>query len=407
VSAPSATEAGDWTVPEHVPAELVRPLDFWNGADYLADPVGYWDGARAAHRAFWSPFFGGFWCLTRYGDIHAALQRPQDFSSRINGIPSRGMQMLPITLDPPDHTKYRRLLNEPFAPAQVEKLSGAIRGRCAELVDDLVDGPGCEFITEFAKALPTYIFCDLLGLPKAEVKTFLDWNHTILHVHGTAEGRERQRVANEELGVYLRQLVAQRHAHREVDLVSRLLDCEVDGERLTQEEAYNFTYLLFMAGLDTVTNSLGFTWMYLAQHPGHRRQIVDDPRVVPAAVEELLRYYSFVEITNRTVSRDLEFAGVAMKGGDRIMLPTSAAGRDDEQFPDAHVVDFGREPNRHLAFAAGPHRCLGSHLARSELRIALEEWHARIPEYRIAAGTGVTYHGGALGGPAALSLEWP
>jgi cytochrome P450 len=183
------------------------------------------------------------------------------------------------------------------------------------------------------------------------------------------------------------------------------LDCEVDGERLTQDEAYAFTYLLFMAGLDTVTNSLGFTWMFLAQHPGHRRQIVEDPRIIPDAVEELLRYYSFVGITNRTVSRDLEFAGVAMRGGDRIMLPTSAAGRDDEQFPDAQVVDFGREPNRHLAFAAGPHRCLGSHLARAELRIALAEWHRRIPEYRIA-GTGVTYHGGALGGPTALSLEW-
>jgi len=401
----TATEAQPETVPDHVSADLVYPLDHWNGAAFVEDPLSFWDGLRDDRRVFWSPFHGGFWCLTRYEDIHEAFQRPDLFSSRLTNIPGREVKLLPISLDPPDHTKYRRLLNQPFSPARIDVLIGTIAERCQALLDGLAGQNGCDFIDAFGKALPTSIFIDLLGLPPEEIEQFMAWNHTILHVHGDAEGQALQRQANEELSVYLSELVAVRKTARADDLISVLIPLEIDGRPLADEETIALAYLLFMAGLDTVTSAMGWSWKFLAEHPAHRQQIVDDPSLIPAAIEELLRFHSFVQDA-RTLSRDAVFAGVEMKAGDRIMLPTASADRDEDQFPDAMTVDFQRDPNRHIAFAAGPHRCVGSHLARAELRIAMTEWHARIPHYRLTPGAEVHIHGGAVVGLDQLPLDF-
>jgi cytochrome P450 len=397
-------EASDWVVPDHVPADLVVPLDHWNGPDFLANPTGFWDPLRDRFRVFWSPLLGGFWCLTRYADIHEAFQQPDLFSNRYINIPGREVRLLPISLDPPEHTKYRRVLNRPFAPTQIETLSARIRDLCKELVDNVAQKDSCDFMEALAQPLPTQIFCQLLGLPPEDVAKFLDWNYTILHIAGDPEHQKRQVQANEELNVFLNELVTYRKTHPSDDLVTLLLHSNLEDEPLSDGDALAMTYLLFLAGLDTVTSGLGWTWWFLAQHPGHRRLIVEDPDLIPNAVEEILRYFSFVE-DSRTLTRDTEFAGVHMKEGDRIMLPTSSASRDEAQFPNAQVVDFHREPNRHIAFAAGPHRCLGSHLARAELRIALEEWHKRIPDYRITEGGEVIFHGGAVVGLDTLPLD--
>jgi cytochrome P450 len=399
----SAADAAGWTVPDHVPADLVRPLDHWNGVDYLANPLGFWDDLRDATRVFWSPLHGGFWCLTRYEDIHEAFQRADLFSSMLTNIPGREVKLLPISLDPPEHTPYRQVLNKPFAPTRIGKLEQHIRDRCNELLDALAGKDECEFIAEFGKALPTQIFLEMLGLPPEELDRFLEWNHVILHVQGGEDGLARQRHANEELAAYLAELVAQRRDDPRDDLVGVLLTAHMDGAPLPEQDVLGFLHLLFMAGLDTVTSALGWCWQFLAEHPAHRQQILDDPSLIPAAVEELLRYHSFVE-DSRTVTQDIDFAGVHMKAGDRIMLPTSTASRDEAQFADALVVDFHRQPNRHIAFAAGPHRCVGSHLARTELIIAMEEWHKRIPHYRIAAGKPMNAHGGGVIGLDELYL---
>jgi cytochrome P450 len=405
VDAEAAPAATDWLVPDHVPEELIHPFDHWSDPSYIADPIGYFDPLRRRFRVFWSPRLGGFWCLTRYDDIHSAFQQPDLFSSRLTNIPGREVRLLPISLDPPEHTKYRRVLNKPFGPAAIEDLSGQIRQRCADMVDAVVrNGPRVDFIDALAQPLPTTMFCQLLGLPMEDVEKFLEWNYTILHVSGTPERAARFQQANEELNLFLNDLVAFRKTHPGDDLVTRMLSEEVDGRPLTHAEALAMAYLLFMAGLDTVTSALGWSWKFLAEHPAHRQQIVDDPALIPGAVEEILRCYSFVEDA-RTLTRDAEFAGVTMRAGDRIMLPTSSAGRDESQFPHALEVDFHRYPNRHIAFASGPHRCLGSHLARAELHIAMEEWHRRITNYRIAAGAEIVFHGGAVVGPDTLPLE--
>ena len=393
----------DLTVPDHVPPDLVHVLDHWNGDDYKADPLGFWDSLRETHRVFWSPMHGGFWCLTRYEDIHEAFQRPDLFSSRLTNIPRREVRLLPISLDPPEHTRYRRLVNKPFAPTQIEALTEQMRARCNQLIDGFIDRGECEFVTEFGKALPTGIFIEMLGLPLEELDKFLDWNHTIIHVQGGEERLALQRKANDELAAYLGELIERNRDQPGDNLVGTLLQVELDGEPLPAADVQGFLHMFFMAGLDTVTSALGWCWRFLAEHPAQRQRLLDDPGLIPNALEELLRFHSFVE-DSRTVARDLDFAGVAMKEGDRIMLPTATADRDESQFPDAMRVDFSREPNRHIAFAAGPHRCVGSHLARAELITAMEEWHQRIPHYRVRPGTTLRAHGGAVVGLDALPL---
>jgi cytochrome P450 len=389
--------------PPHIPEDLVYPLEHYNSDSFLRNPVGFWDGLRDRYRVFWSPFHGGFWCLTRYEDIHEAFQRSDVFSSRMQAIPGREVRMLPITLDPPEHTKYRQLLNRPFGPANVGALAGDIRSLCQSLIDRVFGEGRCDFMEAFAGPLPTSIFLRLLGLPADDTTLLLGWNHTILHVQDDADGQAAKELATTEVTAYLRHHIAERTKTRRDDLVSTLLAAEVDGEALSDHDVLAFTMLLFMAGLDTVTSALGFCWEFFATHPDYRRQIVDEPALIPSAIEELLRYHSFVA-DGRYITRDVEFAGVTMRAGERIMLPTAAANRDPRQFPHAEIVDFRRNPNRHLAFAGGPHRCLGSHLARLELTIAMEEWHSRIPEYRLEENADIRFHGGGVSGPDNLNL---
>jgi cytochrome P450 len=226
------TTPGFDDLPAHVPPELVHMLDHWNGPDYLADPIGFWDDLRDRYRVFWSPAHGGFWCLTRYEDVHAAYQNAELFSSNPQNIPARDAHLIPTSLDPPEHTKYRRLLNEPFAPARVERLSVRIIEVCNELLDHLAAQATCDFVADFAQALPTQIFLELMGLPADQIEKFMGWNYTILHVNGV-DGIERQRQANEEVQAYLAEIVAFRRNHGGDDLVSFLLPLPIDGRTLT------------------------------------------------------------------------------------------------------------------------------------------------------------------------------
>lgn len=399
----AATEVRETPRPDHVPPGSVHVLDHYNGERFLSFPVAYWDDLRDEHRVFWSPLFGGFWCLTRYADIHAAFQRPEVFSSRMQAIPGREVRMLPITLDPPEHSGYRKLLNKPFSPGSVGALEDDLRALCGQLIEEVTARGECDFIADFAERLPTEIFLRLLGLPRADVDLFLDWNNTLLHVHDDVDGAERKRRAGEEINAYLAGHIERQGADPGDDLVSLLLASELHGVPLPRDDVQAMSFLLFMAGLDTVTAGLGWSFLHLARHPEHQRRIREEPEVIPAAVEELLRAHSFVT-DGRYITQDVEFAGVPMKAGERIMLPTAAAGRDPAQFPDPLVIDFDREPNRHLAFAAGPHRCVGSHLARLEMRIAMEEWHRQVPEYRLAPDAEVVFHGGGVAGPDTMPL---
>jgi len=396
-------------VPDHVPPDVVRPFDYHHDPRFVADPFGAFEGVRG-QRAFFSPAYGGYWVLTEAADIRAAFQHPEWFSSRITGIPPtpRPRQLLPLELDPPDHGAYRHPLAPVFSPKAVTLLESRIRATSVELIDRFATAGRCEFLADFAVPFPTTIFVDLLGLPAAEAPRLAAWNHALLHAHDEPQRREEAKTA---IAAYLDDLVtrrmgeAGRGAGRDDDLFAVLLAAEVEGRALTKDEIFDYAFLLFVAGLDTVTAALGFSFAYLARNADHRKQLVADPSLVPSAVEELLRSHSIVNPA-RTVTEDVEFAGVCMRAGDRVLVSTVLANRDPAEFDDPAAVDFHRSVNRHLAFGAGPHRCLGSHLARCELRVALEEFHRRIPDYRIEDGAVIRAHGGGAMGVDHLPLVW-
>jgi cytochrome P450 len=316
--------------------------------------------------------------------------------------------MIPEELDPPEHTKYRQLLTPLFAPQSIDTLEPMIRAWCVELIDGFVAQGHCDLNREFARQYPTMIFLRLMGLPEGGVGDFVDRVEAGMRQAadlGYSESQSMTGAYITAMSEYMNAVLEERRSQRQDDIVSYLLDLEVDGRRLDDDELRQICTLLYAAGLDTVAGQLGYTFLHLAHHADHRRLVTEQPERIPAFVEEALRMYSIVT-TNRIVTRDVEFAGCPMKAGDRVLLSIPAADRDPLAFPDADRFDVDRASNRHIAFAAGPHRCLGSHLARLELRVAVEEWHRRIPEYRVADGADVQFHVGGVAGVDNLPLVW-
>jgi cytochrome P450 len=391
---------------EHVDPALVRDFDYHGGAAFLVDPFQALDRARG-DRTFFSVAYGGYWVLTRFADIREAFQRPDLFSSAQFSIPAGAYPrtMRPLALDPPDHTRYRQPLAPLFAPGPVARREPELRRVCAGLVDRFATAGRSDLVVDLARPFPTTVFVSMLGLPLSEASTFEQWNHDLTHAYHDPELRKR---AARSIIEYLDEVVMARRKEdpddRE-DLLSALVRSEVDGRPLDHEELVDYAFMLFVAGLDTVTAMLGFSFYCLATRPDIREQLVARPELVRSAVEEFLRAHAIIN-TARVVTQDTTFAGVTMRAGDRVLLSTALASRDPEEIdqPDAIVVD--REVNRHLAFGAGPHRCVGSHLARLELAIAIDEVLRRIPEFHLAAGEEPVIHAGGSFGIDRLVLEW-
>lgn len=388
-----------------------RPgFDHTSNAELLADHRAVWNRFREEAPAFRSDAGGDFdlWYLLRYDDNLAALQNPELFSSRtVQHVGDNyGQRMIPEEIDPPEHAEYRRALSAYFAPNNVRSWESEIRTQCVSLINGLADKNGCEFIADFAQKFPTRIFLQLVGLPVERAQEFIRRAHIILRTshQDDPDGSQRNEAAAQILGD-IGAVVAARRAQPRDDLITLLLGQRVKGEPIKEEELLQIGFLLYIAGLDTVANMLAYSFRHLARDSRLRCQLVEDPALIPDAVEEFLRLYS-IAAGARVVTRDTEFAGCPMKAGDRIMYVSAASDRDPRQFPEPDTFVLGRRPSRHLAFGAGPHRCAGSHLARLELRIALEEWHCRIPDYEIPEGTTFTEYVGPVAGMTALPLRW-
>jgi cytochrome P450 len=334
--------------------------------------------------------------LSRYEDVAWGLRHPELFSSEMEKQMALGTErpMIPQQIDPPAQTRYRRLLDPHFSRRKMEPLAPAIRSQANALIDRFQARGECEFDAEFAVPLPCGAFLSLLGLPHSDLELFLQIKDDIIRPQKkkgvplipVAEANRIRAEAGRQLYAYFEAAIDERRALPREDLVSSLVHAEIDGERLLRTEILDICFLLLLAGLDTVTSTLGCSVAYLASHPEQRRRLVADPALIPGAVEELLRWETPVTGVPRVCRQDLTLRGVEIKKGELVTFLLGAANTDDGHFPDAQAVDFERERNIHLAFGAGPHRCLGSHLARMELRVALEEWHRRIPDYRIKPG---------------------
>ncbi len=327
--------------------------------------------------------------IARHEDVEFALRHAEVFSSDMDAISIGNVRpLIPLQINPPDHVKYRRLLDPLFAPKQVALLENDVRKLSNQLIDDFIDRGECEFNGAFAIPLPCTVFLRLLGLPLEDLDLFLGFKDNIIRPE-TKDQTEYQRIQAEtgqEIYAYFDKVLDERERQPRDDMLTGFLEADVDGNRLTREDILDICYLFLLAGLDTVTASVGCMVSYLAQHPDQRQRLVDDPSQIPGAVEELLRWETPVPGVPRVATEDVELCGERIEAGERITVLLGSANIDERGFPQPDDVDFERPANRHLAFGGGVHRCLGSHLARLELRVALEQLHERIPDYSIKPG---------------------
>ena len=396
---------------EDVPSDLIVEFDHMDQTmnDTFHERLGE---IRDRLPVAYTPAHGGFWLISGYDEVHAAVRDWETFSSTEASIPSNhaGAKVLPVEVDPPDHAAYRQVLNPLFSPSRMKTLEGQIRELTVDLIDAFAGTGRCEFVSEFAHPLPTNTFLAMMGWPKDDTPQFVRWNEDILlgKPAGTAEeSAEVRSAANREVFAYFERMVAERRGREgddADDVTALVMNTVLDGERtMTLDELQRMFWVLMLGGLHTVRAVLAFGMIHLIEHPGARQRIIDDPSAIPSVVEELLRLDAPVS-PGRLVMRDVELGGVPIKAGDRVLIALPGACRDPREFdrPDELVVN--RVPNRHLAFNGGPHRCVGSTLARVELTVALEEIHRRIPDYRLDPDREIVKYSSQIRGVNALPL---
>ena len=336
--------------------------------------------------------------IARHEDVEFALRSADIFSSDMDAVSIGNVRpLIPLQVNPPEHVKYRRLLDPLFAPKQVALLEADVRKLSNQLIDDFIHGGECEFNSAFAIPLPCTVFLRLLGLPLEDLDLFLEMKNNIIRPGGQAaqipeeEFTRIQAETGQRIYAYFDKVLDEREQQPRDDMLTGFLRAEVDDHRLSREDILDICYLFLLAGLDTVTASVGCMVSYLARHPEQRQRLVDDPSQIPGAVEELLRWETPVPGVPRVVAKDVELSGERLEPGEKVTVLLGSANIDERGFPEPADVDFERPANRHLAFGGGVHRCLGSHLARLELRVALEQLHARIPDYSLKPGEEPTY----------------
>jgi cytochrome P450 len=309
--------------------------------------------------------------------------------------------LIPLQIDPPDHRKYRKILDPLFAPPRMRALEESVARLVKGLIDAFVDDDEIDFTRQFSVPFPSQVFLTMFGLPSEDLPRFLKMkdgvirpDHVVGHPFGHPKTEAYQRETADSIYAYFEHVLDERAGKRRDDLLSHFLHVEVDGDRLTREDMLDICFLLLIAGLDTVSASLDCFFGYLAEHPDARRKLVQEPDSIPSVVEELLRWETPVMGVARVATRDVEVGGCPITAGEQVMVLLGAANVDESEFADAGEVRWDRETNRHLAFGGGIHRCLGSHLARLELRVALRDWHRRIPDYRVKPGTDLDYTAG-------------
>ncbi len=378
---------------------------------YVADPFTIWDELRGACPVAHTDRRGPTWLSTRYRDVVDLAHDIDHFSSaEIGVIPFAGERrdepvlaygLPPISADPPLHTWTRRLLLPWFSHRRVAGYEGMTRSLCADLIDGFLAGGRADAARDYAQQIPVRVIASILGVPASMSDTFTGWVRDLLEFADVPERRARG--ANGLINFFVAE-VERRKTEPGDDLLSELMHSESDDGRPVDERlVLGVAALVLIAGVDTTWSAIGSSLWHLATHPEDCRRLVDDPGAMALAVEELLRAYAPVTM-GRVVTENVEFRGCPMKAGDKVLLNFPAANRDPEVFEDADRVVLDRELNRHVAFGSGIHRCAGSNLARMELRVALEEWLARIPEFALAEGAEVTWAGGQIRGPRELPV---
>jgi cytochrome P450 len=316
--------------------------------------------------------------LSRFEDVWRAVHDWERFSSVVDEADNLLPQM--IYFDPPRHTAARALVSRAFTPRRVAAAEEAVRRTARELLDGIAARGGCELQHEFAAILPSVVIARMIGVPDEHVADFRSWTESFIEIAGPDDFAE----AAGNIYRLFAELLAARRAEPRDDLMSALLEAEVDGQRLPDDELLGFCLLLILAGNDTTSSLIGSGIVLLAEHPDQRARLVAEPGRWPAAIEEMIRIEAPTQVLPRTTTTDVEVHGVTIPAGSRVMLVWGAANLDEREFPDPERFDVTRRITRHLGFGHGVHFCLGASLARLEARVAFEEWHARFPTYELA-----------------------
>ncbi|HEX6418286.1 MAG TPA: cytochrome P450 [Acidimicrobiales bacterium] len=376
---------------------------------WAADPYPILDDLRQRCPVAHTDRYGGAWLPSRHEDVAAVAYDTDHFSSRsvvmTNFRPPREAAPAgvspPISSDPPFHHAARRLLLPAFAPQAIAKLEPGTRAYCEQLLDALEGRDAVDAAAEFAQHIPVRVIADMLGFPREDAEEFRGFVHIVLE--GVNDPIEQRFVKMQGLFAYLRAQIDDHVANPRDDLTTYLIDAEMDGQKLDAFHIIGTMALLLLAGIDTTWSAIGASIWHLARTPADRERLVAEPGLLPTAMEEFLRAYSPVTMA-RLVKQDVEWRGCPMRADDWVLLSFPSANRDPELFDDADQVVIDREINRHAAFGLGIHRCLGSHLARMELRIALETWLARFPVFSLADPEAVTWSPGQVRGPRRLPI---
>jgi len=403
--------------PAHVRDDLVYDFDMYFDPGLWAAPhARVRDLLSNAPPIFWTPRNGGHWMFLRHATNFKAARDTETFTSEFitrekldairkampPGSPHIPMAV-PINLDPPQHARYRAPLQGAFSPKTILALKDDIRTLCDELLDKVIARGHCEFMAEIAEPLPVQVFLRMLGLPVERQEEY----RALVREHlGTARPDPlRAMLRLQKIAASMRDTILERRERPANDIISRLWQHPIDGQALTLEDMENFCVLLFLAGLDTVMNGMGFGVCHLARDAELQERLRAAPELIVDATEELLRRYSFT-VPPRKVRNDTVFEDVALKAGDIVFLYLPAADLDPDEFPDPDTVNLERENKVHIAFNAGPHRCLGSHLARVELQILYEQILKRLPAFRLDPAKTPRFRGGGVLGVDSLHLQW-
>jgi cytochrome P450 len=354
------------------------------------DPYPLYQQLRASEPVQWNEHIE-IWTLTRYADVAAVLRdgrmsADRTQADRFRMPPGRQIYQSMLTLDPPDHTRLRTLVNKAFTPATVSRLRPRIQALVDAILDEAEERGRLEVIADLAYPLPVTVIAEMLGVPPEDYQIFKDWSATLaanLDPLRAGEMREAAFDARDALSEYLSGIVEQRRARPGDDMISALLAVEESGDVLSHRELLIMCNLLLIAGHETTVNLIGNGLRALLTHPDQLQRLRDEPGLMETAVEELLRYDSPVQLTGRVVTEELEIGGAQMRPGHFVMMLLGAANRDPAQFPEPDRLDLGRHPNQHMSFGRGIHFCLGAPLARVEGQVALGSLVRRFPQLRL------------------------
>lgn len=395
-------------LPAHVPADVVRPFPFRLGPTTFDQPHGLIAEIHEGPPIIWAEgAWMGFqraWVPRRMADMRAIYMDNVRFSTRefapFAMLIGESWTLVPAETDPPLHSALRSAINPLFTPRKMAALEDKVRHYARDAIARFRDAGACELMSDFAFEFPIRVFLELMGLPQSQMNQFLAWEHKLLHERNLDALIE----ATKEIVAYLRSEIRDRRLRPRDDFISYGVKVEADGKPLTEDQLMGFCFNLFVGGLDTVSTNIGLQFRHLAERQDHQTLLRDNPGMIGDAVEEMMRAYAAVS-TSRMCIEQVEIGGVTIMPGDRVLMPTYLANRDPEAFADPQEIRFDRKP-RHVTFGYGAHMCIGMHLAKREMRVAIEEFLAAIPQFAIPADTRIESYLSAMISPVTLPLVW-